>query len=141
MAAGLPGRPWRSRTARKLFEGVAPEHKEELSELWKTYSLRFNILTNAGPNGLFVLDAGALRDARFNHRAMRAFWLALFVAWKGYRDVADGCEADNIDLVHFRDMVKCFSTILTEDDPEAVPLPDGIPDPGTFPDGAESHGL
>lgn len=121
--------------ARNLFEGVGPERREELAALWKRYNPRFNILTDAGPEGLFVFDAGAYRDVRFNHRAMRAFWLASFVAWEGYRAVAEGFEDSNIDLGHFRDMSECFSKMLEEDDPEVVPLPDGIPEPGAYPCG------
>ena len=121
--------------ARDLFVGVAPERRSELFELWKKYSLRFNVLTDAGPDGFFVFDAGAYRDVRFNNRAMRAFWLASFIAWEGYRAIAEDYEADNIDLSRFRDMVDCFNRILTEEDSEGISLPEGIPDPGDLPDG------
>ena len=123
---------------RNLFLGVAPERKSELVELWNKYQWRFNFLTNAGPNGLFVLDAGAFRDVRFNDRALRAFWLASFIAWEGYQAVAEGYEADAIDLARFRHMVACLSRILMEKDPEAISMPEGIPDPGILPDGKES---
>ena len=120
---------------RHLFLGVAPGRQSELFELWKKYNLRFNILTNAGPDGLFVLDAGAYRDVRFNSRVMRAFWLASFIAWEGYRAIAEGYEAENINLSRFRGMVDCFNRILTEEDSEAIALPAGTPDPGDLPDG------
>lgn len=117
-----------------LFEGVAPERNNELTILWRQYTPRFNILTDAGPDGLFVLDAGAYRDVRFNHRAMRAFWLASFIAWEGYRAVAEGYENGDIDLECFRNMIKTFDQILSENEPESVPLPDGVPEPGVYPD-------
>ena len=126
---------------RKLFVGVVPERKSELLKLWNKYQLRFNVLTNAGPDGHFVFDAGAYRDVRFNNRAMRAFWLASFIAWEGYRAIAESNESDNIDdidLIRFRELIACFKGILKEDNVEAIPLPDGIPDPGTLPDGRKS---
>ena len=118
---------------RSPFVGVAPERESELFELWKQYSLRFNILTNTGPDGFIVFGAGAYRDVRFKERAMRAFWLASFIAWEGYRAIAEGYGIDNIDLTRFRDMVDCFNRILTEEDPDAIALPEGIPDPGDLP--------
>ena len=86
------------------------------------------------PDGLFVLDAGAYRDVRFNNRVMRAFWLASFIAWEGYRAIAEGYDAGNIDLSRFRGMVDCFSRILTEEDPKAIAWPEETPDPGDLPD-------
>jgi len=124
--------------ARYLFEGLVPERKSELLDLWTHYSLRFNIMTDAGPDGLFVFDAGAYRDVRFNHRAMRAFWLASFIAWEGYRAVAEGYESNSIDLTRFHEMAETFAKVLKEDDPEAVALPEGIPEPGAYPDGKSS---
>ena len=107
---------------RNLFEGVAPERRVELCDLWNDYGPRFNILTDAGPDGLFVFDAGAYRDVRFNHRAMRAFWLASFIAWEGYRAVAEGYETNSIDLSRFREMTETFAKILKETDPELAAI-------------------
>ena len=123
---------------RNLFIGVVPERKSELFKLWKKYDLRFNILTNAGPDGLFVFDAGIYRDVRFNNRAMRAFWLASFVAWEGYRAITISSAADKLDLTRFREMVNCFFRILKEKNLEAISLPIGIPDPGMLPDGKKN---
>ncbi|MEQ9087091.1 MAG: phage exclusion protein Lit family protein [Pontimonas sp.] len=123
--------------ARKLFKDVVPERAAELEEMWRHYNPRFNILTDAGPDGLFVLDAGAYRDVRFNHRAMRIFWLASFIAWEGYRAVAEADEAGNINLKRFCEMIAVFDQVLEGEDPEAVTLPEGIPEPGIYPDGKE----
>ena len=119
---------------RNLFIGVAPERQPELSDLWKKYTPRFNILADTGPDGNFVFDAGAYRDVRINNRAMRTFWLASFIAWEGYRVIAESSDVDNVDLTRFQQMIDCFFRILNEDNPDTVPLPDGIPDPGIFPD-------
>lgn len=119
---------------RHLFEGVAPERGEELRELWNNYNPRFNLLTDVEPEGLFIFDAGAYRDVRFNHRAVRAFWLASFIAWEGYRAIFEGIEANTTDLSHFREMTESFANMLKETDPEAVALPKGVPEPGVYPD-------
>lgn len=122
--------------ARNLFEGVVPERQEELKALWKQYSPRFNILMDTGPDGLFVMDAGAYRDVRFNHRALRAFWLGSFIAWEGYRAIVEGLNEGAGDLGRFTSMIHSFSKMMKEEDPEAVPLPEGVSEPGFYPDAA-----
>jgi hypothetical protein len=44
----------------------------------------FELLADSGPDAFFVLEAGLFKFVRFNHRAMRAFWLASFIVWEGY---------------------------------------------------------
>lgn len=123
--------------ARNLFEGAVPERKDDLTEFWTKYRPRFSILEDVGPEGRFVLDSGAYRDVRFNHRAMRAFWLGSFIAWEGYRAVAEGVVAGSFDLSRFCEMAECFERMLTEEDSAANPLPDGIPEPGTYLDASQ----
>ncbi len=118
--------------ARYLFEGVAPERKDELKALWDRYSPRFNMLDDLGREGRFVLDAGLYREVRFNHRAVRVFWVASFAAWEGYRAVAQSVAEGRLDLTRFKALVDCVRDILAADDPEAVPLPRGIPQPGAL---------
>lgn len=113
---------------KQLFIGVAPERSDELSKLWDEYQLRFNLLPEDGRDGKFVMDAGAYRDVRFNHRALRAFWVSVFAAWEGYR-VALG---DAIDSSRFRSLLDAVHEILETEDPCEVQLPDGIPAPGVF---------
>lgn len=121
--------------ARMLFLGVAPERRDELEGLWEQYQPRFNLVLDAGPDVSFVLDAGRYRDVRFNHRAMRAFWLASFVAWEGYRAFAESSgEVANVDLSAFGEMVRGFENMLLADDPAQVPLPSNVPEPGIYPD-------
>jgi hypothetical protein len=64
--------------ARELFLGVAPERHAELQALWWRYGPSFELLSDSGPDGF--LEAGLFKFVRFNHRAMRAFWLASFIA-------------------------------------------------------------
>ncbi|MBK9496615.1 MAG: hypothetical protein IPO08_19365 [Xanthomonadales bacterium] len=111
-----------------MFLGCAPERKQELEELWKENELRFNVLPDTGRNGKVILDAGQYRNIRFNHRILRAFWVSSFAAWEGYRR----CAEDDPDQQSFRNMLECVSNILSADDPLSVPLPDGIPEPGTL---------
>lgn len=120
--------------ARKLFKGVAPERQEELKELWSTYQPRFNILTDAGPEPRFVMGAGLYREVIFNHRALRAFWLAAFIAWEGYLQVFEVATDGSASFERFDNMVKTFFLILKEDDPLSVDLPPGVSEPGNYPD-------
>lgn len=115
---------------RNLFLGAVPEREQELVQLWSQYQLRFNLLPDLGPDGLFVMDAGAYRDVRFNHRALRAFWVATFSAWESYRVCA---EAD-ADLTRLHGLLDTVSAILNADDPTAIQMPPGVPEPGQFVD-------
>jgi hypothetical protein len=74
---------------KNMFLGVAPERADELEKMWVENDLRFNVLPDDGRDGRFVMDAGCYREIRFNHRVMRAFWVASFAAWEGYRACAE----------------------------------------------------
>lgn len=119
-----------------LFEGVAPERTAELKDLWEKYSPRFNVLEDITRDGRFIMDAGAYREVRFNHRALRAFWVASFIAWEGYRAVSEYLRERSLKFDTLSEMLQCFERILAADDPVAVPLPDGVPEPGILPDAA-----
>lgn len=120
--------------ARALFEGVAPERKSELEQLWNEHSPRFNLLEDFSQDGSFVLEAGCYRDVHFNHRVMRAFWVASFAAWEGYSAVADGVTQGKLDLALFQELIDCVRQILSAPDSETVRLPKDIPEPGHLPD-------
>lgn len=113
---------------RNMFLGVAPEREEELKQFWDRYQLRFNLLADNSLDGSFIMDAGAYRDIRFNHRALRAFWVATFAAWEGYR----ACSEGETDLTNFKSLISCVRAIMNADNPILVPLPNGIPEPGVF---------
>lgn len=118
---------------RNLFPGAVPEREQELARLWSQYQLRFNLLPDHGRDGLFVMDAGAYRDVRFNHRALRAFWVATFTAWESYRVCAEGVN----DLTRLHCLLDSVTAILNADDPTTVQLPPGVPEPGLFVDPGE----
>jgi hypothetical protein len=115
---------------KNMFLGVAPERADELEKMWVENDLRFNVLPDDGRDGRFVMDAGCYREIRFNHRIMRAFWVASFAAWEGYR----ACAEASADLSRFKQILDCVDAILHFADPEQVPIPDGIPPPGTLED-------
>ncbi|NRB20430.1 MAG: hypothetical protein HRU33_23585 [Rhodobacteraceae bacterium] len=119
---------------RQMFVGVAPERAGDLQELWDKYNPRFNILPDMGPEGNFIFDAGAYVDVRFNHRALRVFWLASFIAWEAFRAVQESDQNGSTNLVRFHEMLMSFKALLENQDEHVdLPLPDGVPDPGHFP--------
>jgi len=126
------------RAARSILEGVAPECEKELEALWSRYNPRFSLVEDAGRDGLFVMQGGLYRDVWFNHRAMRAFWLASFIAWEGYRAISDSASDDAIDLGTFSGLIGVFDQVLTAPDLNTVAFPQNIPEPGIYPD-AELH--
>lgn len=115
---------------RNLFLGAVPEREQELAALWNRFQLRFNLLPDQGRDGTFVMDAGAYRDVRFNHRALRAFWVGTYSAWEGYRVCAEGSS----DLRRLRCLLDSVAAILEASDPTTVRLPPGVPEPGHFVD-------
>lgn len=131
---------WRNDAAvqdavRNAFEGAAPERSAETRDLWATYQLRFNVLPDEGPDGAMVMDAGQYKDIRFNHRVMRAFWLASFAAYSAYREVADSLVQQRLrDLREVNAILQCIAEMIASKSVDVAPLPFGIPEPGTFPD-------
>jgi len=124
-------------SAKLLFEGVVPERSADLNSLWKQYQPKFHLLTDAGPDGLFVMGAGRFRDVAFNHRALRAFWLASFIAWEGYLRVHEQVTKGSANFDRFDAMLLIFSRIITDRDPLSVALPAGVSEPGHYPDPQE----
>ena len=114
-----------------LLDGIAPEREDELRQLWATYSPYFS-LTDDGPSEV-VLDGGPFSLVRFNHRAMRLYWIGSYIAWEGFTAIQAALTGVSHPLDRFRDLISTFDQILAHDDPAAVPIPEGIPEPGTFP--------
>ena len=120
-----------------LIHGCAPERRAEIDAIWSAYRPEFQLTPDVHEGERFILDAGAYRYVRFNHRVLRAFWLAAFIAWEGHRAVhsvlqtgSDPCSAD---FTRFRLLTDAFRTTLASDDPTLEPLPTGIPEPGKYP--------
>ncbi|MGI3167475.1 phage exclusion protein Lit family protein [Pseudooceanicola sp. 200-1SW] len=118
--------------ARNLFLGCVPERKAELEDFWEKYHPEFQLMDDAGSGGTFALEAGLFKIVRFNHLAMRAFWLASFIAWEGYSAFYRSTGAKDINLTRFRSMVQAFRDMLSAEDPEVVQLPPGVPEPGKY---------
>ncbi len=119
---------------KNLFVGSAPEKYGEFEDLWKLLAPSFQLVDDNHPDGRFIMDAGAFRYIRFNHRAMRAFWFSGYIAWEGYRLVAENpvVELDHLD--QFQKMLASFDAIITSDNPELEPLPFGVAEPGNYAD-------
>lgn len=123
---------------RSLFEGGAPERVSDLASLWQLLSPKFQLTPDLHEGERLVMDAGAYRYVRFNHRVVRAFWLGAFAAWEGYRAVVEDFPSQP-DLSRFRTLLAAFSVALESDAPALEPLPQGVPEPGTYVDRNE-HG-
>lgn len=120
------------KAAKSLFDGTAPERNNELEALWSKYGLCFQLSLDNGPDGFFVLEGGLFKFVRFNHRAMRAFWLAGFIAWEGYERIHAFSLNQPSDFCRFNKMIDVFFNILKEDDPSNIPMPYNIPEPGIY---------
>lgn len=80
------------------------------------------------------MDAGLYRYVRFNHRVVRTFWIGAFVAWEGYRAVADSKDSSRGDLTRLRELVTAFEAAIENSQSDETPLPTGVTEPGILPD-------
>ena len=119
---------------RNLFLGSVPERAEELTSLWKQLDPVFQILPDVHQDGQIIMDAGLYRVVRFNHRVVRSFWIGAFTAWEGSRAVAESEDFPKVDLTRLHEQVTAFEAAIQNDQSDEVPLPTGVPEPGTLPD-------
>src|ERR1700728_655723 len=128
--------PYLQTVVKDLFLGVVPERSQELNEMWNTYQPQFEILADSGPDGTFVMDAGAYCLVRFNHRILRVFWLACFAAWEGYSAIhkAASTETGTADFRRLHDILRCIDVMRHSAVVDAIALPHGIPEPGVLAD-------
>lgn len=120
--------------ARNVLMGAAPEREIDLDNVFLNLDPRFQLAPDIHLGERVIMDAGAYRYVRFNHRVMRAFWVAGFVAWEGYRAIAEAASLDKVDLTHFKELIAAFEEVISSDDLELEPLPSGVPEPGQYPD-------
>lgn len=66
--------------ARNVLMGAAPERNADLDNMWGELDARFQLAPDFHEGDRVIMDAGAYRYVRFNHRVMRAFWIAGFAA-------------------------------------------------------------
>ncbi len=119
---------------RGLFIGSAPERESELVEMWKELDLKFQLTPDIHQGDRVIMDAGAYRYIRFNHRVLRAFWIAGYVAWEGYRTIAESPSLQALDLIRFRGLVSAYESCLASTEADLEALPAGIAEPGQYPD-------
>ena len=119
---------------KNLFVGSAPEKSGEFEGFWKLLAPAFQLVDDNHPDGRFIMDAGAFRYIRFNHRALRAFWLSGYIAWEGYRTVAENPVVELEHLDQFKEMLASFDAMISSDNPEMEPLPFGVAEPGNYAD-------
>ena len=120
---------------RNLFMGCVPERRAELEDLWTRFSLEFRLTSDIHEGERIIMDAGCYRYVRFNHRVLRAFWIAAFVAWEGYSAIHRSLTSDQpLELGQFIVLIEGFEKVISSDSPEPEPLPEGVPEPGLYVD-------
>lgn len=62
--------------ARNVLMGAAPERDADLDILWRQLDPIFQVAPDIHEGDRVIMDAGAYRYVRFNHRVLRAFWIA-----------------------------------------------------------------
>lgn len=121
-------------SAKNLLLGCAPEHRAELEKIWNDCDLRFHLVGDRHEGCEIIFDAGCYRDVRFNHRVVRAFWIAAFAAWEGCRAIAEAEDPTQSDLTRFATLLDLFDEVISADAADEIPMPFGIPEPGAFAD-------
>jgi hypothetical protein len=115
---------------RNLFMGSAPERKDDLAAIWQELEPIFQITPDFHEGDRIIMDAGAYRYVRFNHRVLRAFWIAAHAAWEAYRTVAEAASLEAIDLARFKELVSAFESTIASKEPQLEALPPGVAEPG-----------
>jgi hypothetical protein len=72
---------------------------------------------------------------RYNHRVLRAFWIASYAAWEGYNAAHKTLTLNTpIDLKRFASLLSAFEAVISSVRPELEPLPEGVAEPGQYAD-------
>ena len=103
--------------------------------MWRVLEPLFQLTDDVHQDSRIIMDAGAYRYVRFNHRALRAFWIAGYAAWEGYRLFAESPDLLRLDTSRFAALIAAFEQVIESDDVTVEPLPSGIAEPGFYPDG------
>lgn len=115
-----------------VLQGSAPERESELVSLWGLLEPRFQLAADTHDGERLVMEAGMYRFVRFNHRVVRAFWIAGFAAWEAYRVVAEAPELESLDLNRLMELIDAFEHVLESEAPELEALPKDVPEPGHY---------
>ena len=121
--------------ARDMFMGIAPERRDDLDRLWRTHLPKFRLLAETAGQNRFVMqtwiDSGVVE---FSGQAQRAFWLGVFAAWEGYSRVSEFATTGKASFARLAQMHEAFGRILHSNDPWAIEMPEGVPEPERFGD-------
>ena len=121
------------KAAQNLFAGCIPERKEEIDGLWTEYDLQFQIKEDTDNGEKLVMRGGLYRYVEFNHRMLRAFWVAGYAAWEGYNVMAGAIRNNQEpDLTRFQELVTAVIRITESETPCSEPLPAGVAEPGHY---------
>jgi hypothetical protein len=116
-----------------LFMGCVPERKADLARLWQSYSPKFQLTEDIHDGRHIIMEAGAYRLVRYNHRVLRAFWIASYAAWEGYNAAHKTLTLNTpIDLKRFASLLSAFEAVISSVRPELEPLPEGVAEPGQY---------
>lgn len=119
-----------------MFFGSVPERKDEITALIKQLDIVFGMLSDSHNGGSTIMQAGLYRFVQFNHRFVRSFWIGAFAAWEGYRAIAESSDIGEVDINKFKVFVYTFEETINGQQADDYHLPNGIPEPGNFPDKA-----
>lgn len=117
--------------ARNMFAGCLPERDEEVKALWAEFDLRFRLAQDSHDGEKIVMRGGLYRYVDFNHRTLRAFWVAGYAAWEGYSVMAESIATGRQgSLARFKELVEAVRRIAGNADSDSEPLPEGVAEPG-----------
>lgn len=125
-------------SVRHLFVGCAPERTAELDQMWLELAPLFQLTPDEHEGDRIIMDAGAYRYVRFNHRVLRAFWIAGYTAWEGYRTVAESPSLAALEMDRFKELISSFETVISSREPDLELLPDGVAEPGQYADQSQA---
>jgi hypothetical protein len=99
------------------------------------YSPKFQLTEDVHDGRRVIMEAGAYRLVRYNHRVLRAFWIAGYAAWEGYTAAHRTLTQNTpLDLKRFVSLLSSFDAVIFSDRPELEPLPKGVAEPGHYAD-------
>src|ERR1700720_3933510 len=104
--------------AKTLLFGCAPERGDDLAHLWQDYCPKFQLTQDIHDGRRVIMEAGAYRLVRYNHRVLRGFWIAGYVAWEGYNTAHRTLTLNvPLDLTRLASLLSAFESVISSDRP------------------------